>query len=237
MPWHSICPPGRTSTTQINLAEGAIFSIHLRPGLKHFIRETFPWHLHSFPGQLLAVLFIIVFLYALIMRRVPDLLDDERTYFTMFRHKFAAICTDTAAALPSIFRWIIMRYIIFASSWHDLVSMRGNKIGSQTEKVLPALPYLCMPNLWKFDVLVSYFGGILLYLFAHNRNTCFWGWSCRCAIIPWLHILFLSLSIPFHFFLFFFFIFSRSDRQWAGNWESLKNLRLNKLLVKLFKYS
>lgn len=32
--------------------------------------------------------------------------------------------------------------------------------------------YLCMPNLWKFDVLVSYFGGILLYLFAHNRNTC-----------------------------------------------------------------
>jgi len=36
----------------------------------------------------------------LIMRRGPDLLDDDRTYFTMFRHKFAAICTDTIRTPP-----------------------------------------------------------------------------------------------------------------------------------------
>jgi len=34
------------------------------------------------------------------MRRGPDLLDDDRTYFTMFRHKFAAICTDTIRIPP-----------------------------------------------------------------------------------------------------------------------------------------
>lgn len=117
------------------------------------------------------------------------------------------------------FLWIIMRYIIFASSWHSarvassislhVFEERGKQREKRKKKVLAfrlSWPgrgfgslYLWMPNLWKFDVLVSYFGGILLYLFAHNLNTCpqFSSSSsvcCRCSMLAPVFLLFFSRS-------------------------------------------